>query len=247
MSALSDQSAAENLEENHIQSWDDEKAGLRLELLRGIYTIGFETPSPIQKQAIIPIIQRRDIVAQAQSGTGKTGAFIIGTLQQCDINKDLVQVLVLAPTRELAIQIQTVCESIGGPMKVRSRLLIGGVPLESDSVALRTKPPHFIIGCPGRVLDILRRRIIDSHTIQTIILDEADEMLSIGFKEQVYDIFQFLHKDVQVGLFSATMPDSVQVITEKFMRSPVKILVKADMLTLEGISQYHIAFETDID
>jgi len=247
MSALSDQNAAEDSDENYMQSWDDEKAGLRLELLRGIYGVGFETPSPIQKKAIIPMINRRDVFAQAQSGTGKTGAFIVGTLQQCAIETDLVQVLVLAPTRELALQIQSVCESIGGPMKVRSRLLIGGVPLEADTAALRTKPPHFVIGCPGRVLDILRRRIIDSHTIKTIILDEADEMLSIGFKEQIYDIFQFLHKDVQVGLFSATMPESVQVLTEKFMRSPIKILVKADMLTLEGISEYHVAFETDID
>ena len=230
-----------------METWEDDKANLQTDLLRGIYANGFETPSPIQKQAIIPIIIKKDVIAQAQSGTGKTGAFIIGALQICDIALEAVQVLILSPTRELAIQTQSVFESIGGPMKARSRLLIGGIPLEEDTVALRTRPPQFAIGCPGRVLDILRRRIFDSRTIHLIILDEADEMLSIGFKEQVYDIFQFLHKDVQVGLFSATIPESVHALTDKFMRSPVKILVKTDMLTLEGIAQFHIAFETDID
>ena len=246
MSALTEP-VPEHLGEHTMETWEDDKANLRTDLLRGIYANGFETPSPIQTQAIIPMIVKRDVIAQAQSGTGKTGAFIIGSLQTCDMSSNTVQVLVLAPTRELAMQIQSVFESIGGPMKARSRLLIGGVPLDDDTSVLRSQPPQFIIGCPGRVLDILRRRIFDSRTIQLIVLDEADEMLSIGFKEQVYDIFQFLHKDVQVGLFSATMPESVHALTDKFMRSPVKILVKTDMLTLEGISQFHIAFETDID
>ena len=246
MSALTEP-MPEHLGEYTMETWEDDKANIRTDLLRGIYANGFETPSPIQKQAIIPMIIKKDVIAQAQSGTGKTGAFIIGSLQTCDMSSNTVQVLILAPTRELAMQIQSVFESIGGPMKARSRLLIGGIPLEDDTSILRSNPPQFAIGCPGRVLDILRRRIFDSRTIHLIILDEADEMLSIGFKEQVYDIFQFLHKDVQVGLFSATMPESVHALTDKFMRSPVKILVKTDMLTLEGISQFHIAFETDID
>jgi len=246
MSALTG-SVPEHSDEYTMETWEDDKAELKTDLLRGIYANGFETPSPIQQQSILPIIKKKDVIAQAQSGTGKTGAFIIGALQLCDVNLDTVQTLILSPTRELAIQTQSVFESIGGPMKARSRLLIGGIPLEEDTRILRSKPPQFAIGCPGRVLDILRRRIFDSRTIHLIILDEADEMLSIGFKEQVYDIFQFLHKDVQVGLFSATIPESVHALTDKFMRSPVKILVKTDMLTLEGISQFHIAFDTDID
>jgi superfamily II DNA/RNA helicase len=123
--------------------------------------------------------------------------------------------------------------------------LVGGSSIDEDARLLQEYPPHIITGCPGRVYDMLRRRNINPRTIKLIILDEADELLSPGFKDQVYDIFQFLKKDVQVAIFSATLPPYINSITSKFMRDPVTITVKTEQLTLEGISQYYVAVEND--
>ena len=129
--------------------------------------------------------------------------------------------------------------------ELRIQSLIGGTDLDEDINKLKNETPHVIIGCPGRTHDMLRRRVLNNNTIKLIVLDEADEVLSQGFKEQIYNIFQYLNKDIQICLYSATVPNEILNLTNKFMREPIKILVKAQMLTLEGISQYYIALDND--
>tara|TARA_Y100000591_G_C21835087_1_gene701991 strand:+ start:173 stop:1378 length:1206 start_codon:yes stop_codon:yes gene_type:complete len=226
-----------------IVNWEELPTDIMI--LRGIYSYGFEKPSPIQSKAILPILDGKDVLAQAQSGTGKTGCFTIGCLGRLDLTKQETQAMILAPTRELSIQIKTVLDAIGSQMKsLKSQLLIGGTSTELDTIQLKNKP-HVVIGCPGRIHDMLRRRKLHPNQLKCIILDEADEMLSQGFKEQVYNIFQYLPKEIQVLLFSATMPDILHSLIEKFMRNPIKILVKSEQLTLEGIQQYYVGLEND--
>jgi len=227
-----------------ISNWDELE--IDTNLLRGIYAYGFEKPSPIQKKAIKPIIIGKDIIAQAQSGTGKTATFTIGALSHVNTDSDTTQILCLSPTRELSIQTANVMKGLGSMMKnLRVQVLVGGSSIDEDIGNLKGNVPHIIAGCPGRVYDMMRRNHILSKNIKLVILDEADEMLSSGFKEQVYNIFQNFKSDIQVALFSATLPDHINGITSKFMRNPVRIQVKAEQLTLEGISQYYIAVEDD--
>lgn len=227
-----------------LTSWEDLDA--KVPLLRGIYAYGFETPSPIQKKAILPIFNKRDVIAQAQSGTGKTACFTIGALQLIDITKRTTQAILLSPTRELAIQTKLVVEKIGSMFnELRTQLLIGGTSVDEDIHQLHNKPPHIVIGCPGRMHDMLKRRKLASRDLRLFVLDEADEMLSAGFKDQIYNIFQFMPATIQVALFSATLPAELHQLTNKFMRNPVEILVKAEQLTLEGIKQYYVALEND--
>jgi translation initiation factor 4A len=228
-----------------IESWDD-LPEVKQVLLRGIYAHGFETPSPIQKKAIIPLFEGKDIIAQAQSGTGKTGCFTIGTLQRINTEFKTTQALIMTPTRELSHQIKKVLDAIGTMIpNITSQLLVGGTSTDMDSEQLTKNTPHVVIGCPGRVHDMMRRKRLQVKDLKLIVMDEADEMLSHGFKEQVYNIFQYLPTTVQVALFSATMPNEIAKLTEKFMNDPVKILVKSEQLTLEGIEQYYVALETD--
>ena len=216
------------------------------DLLRGIYAHGFDKPSIIQQKSIISLFEKKDMIAQAQSGTGKTGAFSVGVLHNVDTSVAKVQAIILVPTRELAKQIQDVISSLGSFMKLlKIQLLVGGTSTEQDIHTLKNNTPHIIVGCPGRVHDMMRRQHIRGVDVKMIILDEADEMLSPGFKEQVYNIFNFLNSNVQVGLFSATLPEELHALSEKFLRNPVKILVKSEQLTLEGIVQHMIALEDD--
>jgi len=238
-----DASSSGNHQHTTIERWDDLEC--RPELLRGIYAYGFENPSPIQKKAIVPMINGKDIIAQAQSGTGKTGCFTIGMLERVDPAVKNTQALILSPTRELSSQTQGVVDRIGSFLEVKTQLLVGGTSTEADANKLQTDTPHIVAGCPGRVHDMLRRKKLISSNLKLIILDEADEMLSSGFKEQVYNIFQFLPNTVQVALFSATMPSELSALTDKFMRDPVRVLVKAEQLTLEGIKQFYIALDDD--
>ena len=228
-----------------FESWDDEELNLKTGLLRGIYAYGFENPSPIQKRAIIPLIQRRDLIAQAQSGTGKTGAFVIGSLQILDEKKIATQALILAHTRELARQIYSVIQAMGNLLKIKTQLLVGGTSTDEDREKLEACPPHIIVGSPGRVHDMIRRKHLKTNDITLLILDEADELLSHGFKEQIYKIFQFMPNEIQIGLFSATMPSELNMLTSKFLRNPLKILIKKEMLTLQGIAQYFVALDND--
>jgi len=214
--------------------------------LRGIYSYGFEKPSPIQKKAIGPILKGRDIIAQAQSGTGKTACFTISSLEIVDTKINSPQIIILSPTRELSFQSKSVLDSIGVNMKdVYTKLLVGGTSTDYDIKILKDSPCHILVGCPGRIHDMIRRKHISTNNIKLIILDEADEMLSSGFKEQVYNILQYLSMNIQIALFSATMPDSLYGLTEKFMKNPTKIIVKNEQLTLEGIKQYYVNLEDD--
>ena len=235
----------DNYKNDTFTSWE-ELTNIKKELLRGIYSIGFETPSPIQQKGIIPLINNKDIIAQAQSGTGKTGCFSIGTLQLIDVSENTTQAIIISPTRELSIQTKKVIDTLSVMMnKINTHLLIGGKSIDEDINILNKINPHIIIGCPGRIHDMLRRKKITPGKCKIIIIDEADEMLSYGFKEQIYDIFQYLPRNIQVALFSATLPNELSNLTDKFMRDPVKILVKTEQLTLEGITQYYVALNGD--
>merc|ERR1719354_718093 len=214
------------------------------ELLRGIYAYGFEKPSAIQQRAIKPTILGKDLIAQAQSGTGKTATFAIGTLARLDAKTRQCQSLILAPTRELAQQIQKVVVALGDYMEVEVHACVGGTAVRDDIRKLQAGV-HIVVGTPGRVFDMINRRALRLDSIRQFFLDEADEMLSRGFKDQIYDIFKFLPETVQVCLFSATMPLDVLEVTQRFMVDPVRILVKKDELTLEGIKQFYIAVDRE--
>ena len=227
-----------------LTSWDDLDCDINL--LRGIYAYGFENPSTIQKKAIIPFLNGRDIIAQAQSGTGKTGAFTIGTLGQINIKENSTQAIILSPTRELSKQIYTVLKELSHMMTgIRISLLVGGTVIDEDIVGLKNSP-HVVVGCPGRVNDMIRRRKLQTKTVKVTVLDEADEMLSKGFKDQIYSIFHCLdEKTVQIALFSATLSNDLLVLSQKLLRNPEKILVKAEALTLEGIIQRYVLLENE--
>jgi len=230
-------------------NWDEvvdnfDNMNLKENLLRGIYAYGFEKPSAIQQRAILPLASGRDLIAQAQSGTGKTATFTIGALQRIDESIAETQTLILAPTRELAKQIHKVVTNLGDYLDIRCHACIGGTRVSDDADVLR-RGVHVVVGTPGRVFDLLERGYLRTETIKSFILDEADEMLSMGFKDQIYDIFVTLPATIQVCLFSATMPPEALEITGKFMNDPIRILVKRDELTLEGIQQFHVAVERE--
>jgi len=212
-----------------FESFDD--YDLNENLLRGIYSYGFEKPSAIQQRAIKPLLDGRDTIGQAQSGTGKTATFAIGCLQRIDYGHHDCQALILAPTRELANQIHKVCLALGDYNNIKAHCCIGGTSVRDDIDKLR-EGMHLIVGTPGRVLDMVTKRHLKIDDLITFVLDEADEMLSRGFKDQIYDIFKMLPPNVQVCLFSATMPPDILDMTSKFMRDAVRILVKKDELTL---------------
>ena len=234
----------ENYEVKTYQKWDD--FNLKEDILRGIFSIGFEEPSQIQKTAIMPVIEKRDVIAQAPSGTGKTGTFSISTLQRIDVSEKCTQAIILAPTHELVKQISYVINQIGSSMNgLVIKTLVGGTSVNEDIRDLRENVPHVIVGSTGRVNDMVRRRHIQMDTIRLFILDEADEMLSGGFKDQVYTIFQHLTNEAQIAVFSATMPSYMLEMTTKFMKNPVKITLEPEKLNLEGIQQYFLAVNND--
>ena len=228
----------------NFTAWNE--LDIETSLLRGIYGYGFEKPSSIQQQAIKPLIMGRDIVIQAHSGTGKTATFAIGSLANIDLTLNDTQVLVLSPTKELTIQTAKVFTGLGSMMNgLRIKTLYGGAHFEEGNAFSNKGTPHIICGCPGKVFDMMRRSRISCKNIKLVILDEADEVLSSGFKDQVYNIFQYFNSTIQVALVSATLPDSINSIIDKIMRNPVRISVKREMLTLEGITQHYIAVEDD--
>lgn len=221
-----------------------ESMNLKPPLLKGIYAYGFEAPSAIQSRAIMQIISGRDTIAQAQSGTGKTATFSIGMLQAIDWNVRQCQALVLSPTRELAVQIHNVIRSLGSYMNIHTHACIGGKQVGEDLKKLG-QGQHIVSGTPGRVLDVIKRRNLATRNVQMLILDEADELMTKGFKEQIYEIYRHLPSAVQVVVVSATLTKEVLEITSKFTNDPVKILVKKEDVTLEGIKQYHIQCEKE--
>jgi translation initiation factor 4A len=218
---------------------------LKPDLLRGIFAYGFEFPSAIQQRAILPIVEKNDVIAQAQSGTGKTATFAISILQRIDTSVNECQALVLAPTRELALQIQKVILALGDYLGVKCHSCVGGTVVRNDMARLQDGV-HVVVGTPGRVNDLITRRFLKMDSVCLFVLDEADEMLSRGFKDQIYEIYRFLPpNNVQVALLSATMPEEALAITTKFMTDPIRILVKKEELTLEGIRQFYVAIERE--
>ncbi|AAT99858.1 putative RNA helicase [Diachasmimorpha longicaudata entomopoxvirus] len=213
--------------------------GLKKNILKGIYSCGFEKPSTIQQKAIFPCISGKDVIVQAQSGTGKTATYAISVLQQIDTSNSNIQALILTPTRELALQAQRVLQTIGNYLyNFKCQVCIGGTSIKESQETL--KKAQVLIGTPGRMIDLLTRKSIDTKAIKIVVIDEADEMLIDNFLDKIQDIFEFFESHVQVILLSATVPSRVINTSQVFMRDPVKILVKNAELTLEGIRQYYI-------
>lgn len=236
----------ENIKETkEIKSWED--FNIKPELMRGIFAYGFENPSEIQKKAIPHMILKNDIIGQAQSGTGKTATFGISTLQLIDVTKKCTQALLIAPTHELAKQIANVITHLGDFMDgLVVKTVLGGTSIKDDAVEIKENVPHIIVGCAGRIYDMIQRRYIDTTKIELFVLDEADELLSSGFKSQIHNIFTCLtNVKLQVAIFSATMPPEILELTNKFMKNPVKIVMNPEELTLECITQEFIALEND--
>ena len=238
-------------EVKEVNVFDD--MDLNENLLRGIYSYGFENPSPIQCKAIPVMNTKKDLIAQAQSGTGKTGAFSIGILNNIDPDKKCIQALVINPTHELANQNCNVMKELSTYMNIDVLSVVGGTNVRKCQEDLN-KQPHIVVGTPGRILDMIQKKYLYTNDIKILIFDEADEILSFGFKESIHNIIQFISKETQICLFSATIPDEVLDLTDKFMNNPERILVNKDKLTLVGILQFYInvkvndwKFETLID
>ncbi|KAL9657281.1 hypothetical protein ABK040_011501 [Willaertia magna] len=221
-----------------------EDMGLKDDLLRGIYQSGFQYPSSIQQRAIVPIIKGRDIIAQSQSGTGKTATFSIATLQKINIATVQPQCLIISPTRELALQTEKVLLKLGDYLNIKVNSFIGGNPLKEDLQKLQSGV-HVISGTPGRILELIEKKFLSVKTIKMLIIDEADEMLKIGFKEQIYSIYRNLDSNIQIVLISATLPTEVLEVAENLMTTPIKILLKRDEVTLDAIKQFFIAVEKE--
>ena len=230
-------------DESGIQIYESfEDIGLKDNLLRGIYSLGYEKPSVIQQKAIKPFLEGGDLIAQSQSGTGKTATFVISVLESIIEGKG-TQAIIIAHTRELALQIYNVTNSLNTYLKYGVALLTGGTSVNQNIEELR-RTPEIVIATPGRLLDMLSKRKVNSSNIKYVVVDEADELLSSGFINQIYDIFRCLKdNDIQVALYSATMPKEFFDISKKMMKDPKKILVKTEELTLEGIKQFYINVE----
>ena len=216
-----------------------ESMGLKEEILKGIYHQGFTKPSPIQQRAIVPIIKGKDVIAQSQSGTGKTATFSTGILQIVEPNKKDVQVIIISPTRELAVQSERVLNGLSQYMTIQTRACIGGKSEKEDVRAIE-KGCHIISGTPGRIYALIKKRVINAKHIKAIVIDEADEMLQKGSNQTLYDIFQFLPSQRQTILISATMTDEIIEITERLMNNPVKILIKKEEVSVKEIKQYYV-------
>jgi translation initiation factor 4A len=238
---------------NNSETFQDElrmygsfdEMGLSDELTRGIYAYGFENPSKIQQIAIVPMSKHIDILAQSQSGTGKTGAFTIGSLSVVDTSIKFPQVLVICPTRELSQQTERVARALGNYMGLKVLSATGGNQLRSDITALKAGA-QFIVGTPGRIFDLIRRGDLSIEHVKYVILDEADQMLEDLFAEQIKAILDNkFPSTTRLALFSATMPQNVLEVAENYLNNPVRILLPPDEVTLDGIKQYYVGLERE--
>ncbi len=233
----------ESSEVKEYTSFED--MGLSENLLRGIFAHGFEKPSKIQQKGIVPMREGRDILAQAQSGTGKTGTFVIGSLSHVDPSILKPQVLILVHTHELADQISKVATKIGSKMGLKVLLAIGGTALKDDLRALELGV-HFIVGTPGRVFDLVNRNALDRSYMQFLVMDEADHMLEDLFYKQVMCILEKgFPTTTKVALFSATMPPNVVEVAEKILSNPVRILIPPTEVRLDGIQQFYVGLDRE--
>ncbi len=212
------------------------------ETLNSLKRIGFEETTPIQEQAIPLVLAGKDMIGQAQTGTGKTAAFGIPLIEKTDVNNQNIQSLVIAPTRELAIQVSEELYKIGYGKRVRVLAVFGGQDISRQIRALKKKP-SIIVGTPGRLLDHIKRRTIRLDHIHTVVLDEADEMLNMGFIDDIEKILESVPDGRQTLLFSATMPERIRQIAVKFMKNPEIVRVKAKEMTVPQIDQFFIKVE----
>lgn len=222
-----------------------EKFGIREELVRAIKELGFEKLTPIQEQSI-PILKggNRDFIGLAQTGTGKTAAFGLPLIELLDINSKIIQALILAPTRELCVQIsndlENYCKYLPG---VKIVAVYGGASIETQISRIK-KGVHIVVATPGRLTDLIRRKKIDISTIKYVILDEADEMLNMGFQEDIDSILECTPAHKQTWLFAATMPDAIHNITGKYMHNPFELTVGKKNTTAENIEHiYYVVHE----
>ena len=214
--------------------------GLSEQLLRGIYSYGFESPSVIQQKAIVPGSKGHDVVMHAQSGTGKSGAFSVALLSRIDCSIKQTQALILSPTRDLAAQTHRVVVALGDYLGVDCHTSIGGRSTRNDREVLLSNP-HVVTGTPGRILDNINRRNLDPRGLEVLVLDEVDVMLSQGFRDSVHDIFNHLNSQCQIIIVSATFTPEVHQIASKFLQNPIKVLIPQEKVTLSGISQFYIS------
>lgn len=208
-------------------------------ILAAIEKAGFETPSPIQEQTIPLALEGKDVIGQAQTGTGKTAAFGLPTLNKIDVENPAIQALVIAPTRELAVQSQEELFRFGREKGVKVRSVYGGSGIEKQIKALKSGA-HIVVGTPGRLLDLIKRKALKLNGIETLILDEADEMLNMGFLEDIESIISRVPESRQTLLFSATMPDAIKRIGVQFMKDPEHVKIAAKELTTDLVDQYYI-------
>lgn len=220
---------------------DFEEFYLKKELLMGIFEKGFEKPSPIQEATIPVALLGRDILARAKNGTGKTASFIIPALNLLDTNKDAIQVLILVPTRELALQTSSVCKELGKYLNVQVMVTLGGTSLKDDIIRLY-KPVHILVATPGRVIDLASKGVAKLNACKMMIMDEADKLLSPEFAPLVDKVITFLPKDRQILLFSATFPITVKDFKDKHLKLPYEINLMEE-LTLKGITQFYAFVE----
>lgn len=220
---------------------DFEDYYLKRELLMGIYEKGFEKPSPIQEETIPIALAGRDILARAKNGTGKTASFLIPALEKTDTSRNVIQVLVLVPTRELALQTSQVCKELGRHMNVQVMVSTGGTSLKDDIVRLYNTV-HILVATPGRVLDLANKKVADLSHCQTMIMDEADKLLSPEFQPLIEQLIDFLPKERQILLFSATFPVTVKDFKDRFLLRPYEVNLM-DELTLKGVTQYYAFVE----
>ena len=201
---------------------------------------GITQPTPVQTQAIPPMRAGRDVIAQAQTGTGKTLSFLLPLIEKIKPQGAAAQALVIAPTRELAIQIARVAEPLGAELGIGTIVIYGGADIERQKEKLR-RHPQLVIGTPGRLLDHVRRGTLALSSVNKVVLDEADEMLKMGFIEDVETLLGYAAQDYQLALFSATMPERIVRLTKTFMTNPARIRIDGERTTLASIEQIAIS------
>src|SRR5438105_1963956 len=211
--------------------------GLAPELLEAIRDVGYEAPSPIQAQAIPPLLEGADVIGQAQTGSGKTAAFGLPMLQYVDPGEAEVQGLVLTPTRELCIQVTQALRAYGKRKGIDVVAVFGGAPIRSQQAQLRGGG-HIVVGTVGRVKDLISRHSLMLHACRFVVLDEADEMLDLGFLEDVERILALTPSSRQTALFSATMPPPIRRLAEEYLYRPVTIKVQQATLTVDTVEQF---------
>src|ERR687884_1862621 len=213
--------------------------GLSEPLLAALRDVGYESPSPIQEQTIPLLLEGRDVIGQAQTGTGKTAAFGLPMLQSVDADDEDVQALVLTPTRELCIQVTQALRAYGARKGIQPVAVFGGAPIRTQQAQLK-EGGQIVVGTVGRVLDLISRHSLMLHACRYVVLDEADEMLDLGFLEDVERILALTPGSRQTALFSATIPPEIRDLAARHLYDPVTVKVKAATLTIDTVEQFYV-------